>query len=420
MTKRVGEPQRQRGAHNSFGQEGGPCSTPLQKYISPETEMELLYRGFDGLDVSFQGRIDYRFCAALEEAKLQAQKFHRDEYLEWCDIGMLVKESGARGGYAFCVRTASPQAVWFFKKPNPHDPWGIRVSCDSFQLALQGLSKTRGQLLSVLDRWKIEVPRTGESISRVDYALDFLDPALVLEPSQFVMHSNTRRSDHHSNIPTRVEGKSGRVTSVTVGQMPGKQVIVYDKRAEIIAKRKFGWQTIWDASRKHDGKPALDHSDPSISRVWRVEVRAGKKFLKDTWAVRTWLDLDEKIGDVFAQVLEAIRYTVPSADSNRARWPEHPLWEKARQEILLDLFEMRNFADPETVKLVQLEAHDQLLAAQMQGLLISRAALNQISHSALPHFIVANAREIIRTFSSNPAKVEERLLRATRRYAISR
>lgn len=380
--------------------------------------MDLLYRGFDGLDLSFQGRIDHRLCAALENAKSKAQKYHRDEYLEWCGIGMLVAENGARGGYAFCVRTESPQAVWFFKKPNPNDLWGVRVSCASFQLAVYGYSQTKVALIHFLEKLKIRVPPNGESISRVDFAMDFLCPDLVLEPDHFVMHSNCHRSDHYASSELNARGSSGRVTSVTVGQMPGRQIIVYDKRAEVLAKRKAGWFEIWNSQRQREGKPPLDFSNPTKSRIWRVEIRAGKRHLKDSWAIRTWDELERRIGDVFSHSLFAVRYTAPTDDTNRARWPDAPVWVLARELVKDELFIMRSFAGPEAVKRVQFDKYDELLTQQIAGLIISRAALHQTHIDDLSTFSIETVREIGNQFSNKPKEYESRLLKAGNRFSV--
>ncbi|WP_100259597.1 hypothetical protein [Qipengyuania seohaensis] len=380
--------------------------------------MEVLYRGFDGLDISFQGHIGHGFCRALEKSKEQAQKFRREEFLEWGDVGMLVSESGARGGYAFSVRTELPSAIWFFKKPNPSDPWGVRVSCNSFQLALYGFSQTKAHIHETLESWKIGVGVGGESISRVDYAIDFLAPQLALEPSNFVMHSNCRRAEHHSEFQLRAQGNSGRVTSVTVGKMPGRQIIVYDKRAEVIEKRKPGWFSIWDAAREKSRKPRLNYSDPKESRVWRVEARAGKKHLKERWAIRTWEDLNERLGDAFAHAFDAVRYAAPTSDSNRARWPNDALWDMARRQIGADLFEMRSFVEPGAVKLVQLDAYDQMLASQIRGLLISRAAANGIEAPELAQFAMANAKEIVSQIKSGEFDFERRLMISSGRVRV--
>src|SRR5206468_1118150 len=138
-------------------------------------------------------------------------------------------------------------------------------------------------------------------------------------------------------------GRSGSVSSVTVGKMPGQQVIVYDKRSEVIAKRKVGWWEIWNATRIRSGAEGLQPDDPAVSRVWRVELRAGKSHLKDRWNIRTWADLDARLGDMVACILNAVRYTRPTPqDSNRSRWLDHDLWQLVRRETQSDLFEMQS------------------------------------------------------------------------------
>ncbi|PIE18123.1 MAG: hypothetical protein CSA65_05915, partial [Proteobacteria bacterium] len=91
------------------------------------------------------------------------------------------------------------------------------------------------------------------------------------------------RADHMDEM--RSNGKSGRYSSVTVGKNPGRQVTIYDKRAQVIAKRKPIWWDIWNANLAREGAPPLD-PDAKSSQVWRIEVRAFKSCLKDRWGVR--------------------------------------------------------------------------------------------------------------------------------------
>src|SRR4029077_1301274 len=88
-----------------------------------------------------------------------------------------------------------------------------------------------------------------------------------------------------------------RLESVTIGKMPGRQIIVYDKRREVVEKRKLLWFRVW----------GIDPHDTSV-QVWRVEMRAGKKELKGRWQIRTFDDVDRAIGDVFLQALVDVRY----------------------------------------------------------------------------------------------------------------
>lgn len=380
--------------------------------------MELLYQGFDGLDVSFQGQISQELCATLEAAKEEAQRTHQPAAVIRNSFAMLVSESGARGGYAFTASTGSFGATWYFKKPNARDPWGVRVSCNSFNLAINGLGRARTELYRIMDRLGIILIPNGESIGRVDYALDFLAPTFVLVPDQFVMHSNANRADHVEQPEVSINGRSGRVTSVTVGKMPGRQVIVYDKRAEVITRHKVGWWEIWNAARDRSSAPPLDRDNPTESRIWRVELRAGKRHLKDDWNIRTWADLDNRLGDLIASTLDAIRYSQPTADSNRSRWTDSHLWELVRRRTDGDLFEMRNYADPDKVKLVQKEEHDQLLASQMLGLLISRAAVHGMEEDKLPAFATAIGNDMAQSIKDAQERFGKKLARAKDRITV--
>jgi len=380
--------------------------------------IELLYRGFDGLDVSFLGQITTKFADALDAAKIQAQKFRQPEPLEWNGIAMTVSESGARGGYAFQASTGAFGATWFFKKPNIYDPWGLRVSCSSFLLATKGLGGARAYIYEVMEALEIALQPEAESLGRVDYALDFLIPEFTLTPEHFVMHSNARRTDHHETNEFDVVGPSGRVTSVTVGKMPGRQVNVYDKRAEIIAKRKAAWWVIWDAARAKEGFPSLVRDRPSEAPIWRVEIRGGKRHLKDRWAITTWQDLDNRFGDMVAACLDMIRYAMPSGDSNRSRWPDSPLWHAVRCAADEDLFEMRNYADPDLIKAVQRDEHDKLLAQQMTGLLTTRAGILGIEGDALAGFATRAGKQMAQTIEQEPERFAHKLLAAAARYRV--
>jgi hypothetical protein len=72
--------------------------------------------------------------------------------------------------------------------------------------------------------------------------------------------------------------------------------------------------------------------------VWRVEVRAGKTHLKDHWRITTFADLEATIADVVTDAMAKIRYLDPaSTDANVTRRTEHPLWTRARSELLTHL-----------------------------------------------------------------------------------
>ena len=57
--------------------------------------------------------------------------------------------------------------------------------------------------------------------------------------------------------------------SITLGKNPNRQIIVYDKRGEVIAKRNPAWFEFWDI-----------HPKDMTQTVHRVEIRLYKEELK--------------------------------------------------------------------------------------------------------------------------------------------
>ncbi|GAA4647614.1 hypothetical protein GCM10023115_55760 [Pontixanthobacter gangjinensis] len=380
--------------------------------------MEVVYQGFDGLDFSLQGQISPALEQELEAAKLEAKKQHGAVVLDWKGAKLHVKDSGARGGYSYLVSTGDFGATWFFKKPNVRDPWGVRVSCNSFLLATYGFAEARNKIYELLDLLEVKLKSRGESIGRIDYAVDILAPEFELVPERFVMHSNANRADHWEPLEISTNGKSGRTSSVTVGKMPGQQVIVYDKRAEVISKHKHAWWVIWNAAMQQKGLPPLDHDDPDKSRIWRVEYRTGKKFLKDRWNIRSWADVANRYGDLVSATAQSIRYTNPTSDSNRSRWPDSTLWLKAKAALDTDLFEMRSYAEPCLIKQVHQHEHSELLQRQMTGLLTSKAAINGIDADSLSEFARLTGNEMATAIQSAPEDFAEKLKKAEDRYFV--
>lgn len=374
--------------------------------------MKVLYRGFDGLDVAFMGRVPHDLLEVLEEAKERATQEMQPVVIRHRDVPLEVAETGARGGYAFRCDTGPDGATWFLKRPLKGDPWGVRVSVKALALALYGLGGVRARLYAFMEALGIAVPLGGESIGRVDYAVDILVPSFVLVPDQFVMHSHTSRTDHTESEPIVRHGTSGRVTSVTVGKMPNRQVIVYDKRREVIDKHKVYWWEIWNSIREASGEPPLDPKNRNGSQVWRVELRAAKDHLKKHWGGKTWADLDSKLGSLLLKALDDVRYVIPTPDTNRSRRPDHPIWGLVRQEIEGDLFEMMCSLDPHPVMEVLRRERIAMLGKQLRGLCASYAVARGLSPSDAEKAPGMVERALGTDIRSRPGQFEERMRRA--------
>jgi hypothetical protein len=379
--------------------------------------MRVVHRGFDTLHLSIQRNIPDDLFDYLSAQKETAETLRETIPVTFNGADFDLSPYGGRG-YSFLLADGPLGAQWAFKKPNPKDPWGVRVTIGSTVLATQGLGVVRAYIADTMSALGMPFEAQQVSIGRADFCVDILAPDFELQPAQFVMHSHANRADHLTGSPDiSSNGKSGRYTSVTIGKMPGRQVIVYDKRAEVIARQKPIWWDIWAAKLARDGLPPLDRSDAATSRVWRVEVRAGKALLKDRWQVRTWADFDARFGDIIAETFDKVRYTIPDPyDSNRARWPDAPLWALARHEAADDLTELRSHVDAPKVKDVYREEQIRILQAQVLGGAITLAGLKGVTKKALAKEMDATARALKAEILADPDRAGAKLKEAKERY----
>lgn len=295
--------------------------------------MKPIYQNFDGLDVSFTGAFPEETLEILRAAKEQAIRNNYAKTITCIgasQIAIQVYPTGSRGGYAFVFDTGPDGAIWFIKDSIIPRAGNIRLSLTSLNLALNGYAAARDRILChLVDIGVIGVFEDENSLpfglppksimSRVDYCFDFItDNDFEPDPKNFVTHPRTTVTGILTeDIKFALRG--GYYQSVMVGKMPNRQTVIYDKTAEIISHHKPYWWALW----------GLD-PEKFKGRIWRVETRAGKNEL-DNWNIKTFEDLETKIGDVFQKNLTATRYTERSKDSNRSRWPVHPLWESCQE-----------------------------------------------------------------------------------------
>lgn len=375
--------------------------------------MDVIYRNFDGLEVAFATHIPESMAVVLQEAKERASTEMRPVTIEYGGVAMQVAETGAKGGYAFRCDTGRDGATWFFKNPSGRDPWGVRVSVKSLALALYQLGGVKTHLHDFLEAIGAPVAANGVSIGRIDYAVDVLAPDFELQPGHFVMHWRCKR---RSKPDVDEDGTSGRYTGIRIGSMPGRQVAVYDKRAEVIEKQKVEWWEIWNDARRKGGQPELNRRDPQRSRVWRFEFRAGKTELKDHWGITTWADLHDKVGDSLQRLASEISLRSPTSDANRSRWPIASIWQTVQEELRSDLLEMISEVDPDPVKQVVREHLREMVLCQIEGLAALWTVVSDIQ-AEKPALVAQRLGEAIRRrIEAAPEQFDQKLERATGRY----
>jgi hypothetical protein len=334
-----------------------------------------LYAGFDTLEVSFQGALPREILDEMEEAKKTAADNHENQLITIGpgQVNGHVGESGMRGGYAFTFSTGPLGELWSFKNNAKPNDWNIGVKVYAESLAAYPYWEIKERLYQRLKDMGCIYGK--ESLRRVDFAMDFLMPeTFTVSIDQFVTHHRSKISPHlkledidkvcGNNDGTYVF-RGGRIESVTIGKMPGRQVIVYDKRKAALDLGKLFWFKIW----------CIDPKDRT-QIVWRVELRAGKEELKDCWNIRTFMDLENSIGDVFTYAAQKIRYHDEfQTDANVSRQRQHPLWDAVHICLGQKLTEYRSGLLPNQIKEVVATHQKEIYLSQIIGLIAGLAAI---------------------------------------------
>ena len=201
-----------------------------------------------------------------------------------------------------------------------------------------------------------------EKLSRVDFAFDYHLPIVDFDEDAFVSRSH-KDSQHRKNgsIQTLMFGKGDVVLRV------------YDKVAEIKEQSgKIWFYALW--GRETD--------------VWRIEWQIRKSILR-RFEIRNIEDLTERCGDLLRYLVDdhdTLR--APKQDSNRSRWPLHPLWRDLSNLV-------RNWPGFGVYRCEPLTAHIRDRRARIDqaifGYLKQKAALDSFSISGR----IQNLEEII-------------------------
>ena len=378
-------------------------------------EAVVVHSGFDGLKFTVQADILPEFRAALSEAKAQASKSNCDCVTEIGGIQIAVRRSG---GSAFSAHTGEYGAEWYFLDPEnrpPNNP-GITVDFRAFLLATGGLKAAQEHFEACMASFGIRYVETQLRVSRVDFAIDILTPWFEPSREALVVPPGTRVREYTGVKETETLCTGARVTGIRAGAVANRQLAIYDKRAEVIAKGKMGWVKIWNASLAKAEKPPIDLKDRDQSQVWRFELRMGSKQLRNKWEIRSWVDLDAMIGDALSDFCKRIRFCVPTTDSNRARWPLHELWRIVIGVTASDLSGMRSGVVPEEVKAANRAEYMRMLDMQMLGLMVSRAVAEGIPADGFDKFVNRQVK-LLRSASKNHSiGIEERMFKAGQKY----
>ena len=173
------------------------------------------------------------------------------------------------------------------------------VTYSSLALWHEGLEDLHLRFLAWADSVGL-VPSKPEAISRVDYAVDFHLPVMDFGADDFV--SQAIKDVQHR--------KNGQVQTFRIGQ---DSIVLrfYNKSDEVKEQSgKYWLHSLWGYEED----------------VWRIEYQIRKDTLRE-FGISSLANLLSQYGVILSHLAhEHTRLTIPSEDSNRARWQTHPLW----------------------------------------------------------------------------------------------
>lgn len=294
--------------------------------------MKIVHSGFDSIYFAVRGALMPATLQRFEKLKEQALKDERDVSFSTLNTptSYLLKASGKKGGYTYLISTGLAGSSIAFKASLSREEYNGFVEISSACLLAHRWKKSIARALDHVQALGFHVVEI--SLNRVDYCIDFLDAEIELDARDFIAHSRVKKSSYHDpmsageHVEKRSVAQADHVQSVTLGKMPGRQVIVYNKRAEVIERRKFYLFDVWGIDRRD-----------ATHTVHRVEVRAGKKHLLKM-GIRTLADFERHIGVVLTDAVQVIRWVqLAATDTNVTRAPLHPVWEAVQAHMVYAL-----------------------------------------------------------------------------------
>lgn len=238
----------------------------------------------------------------VEKASLKYSKARHPKALRLGSEEFLLANHGTGSGFPLLLENDSFSIqCGEFNKPN------FFVTYRSHALWHQSAMGLHRRFLAWADSVGLE-PYKNESLSRVDFTFDYWIDAIDFDEDNFV--TTAVKDNQHR--------KNRKVQTFTFGTSP-IVLRVYNKSDEIAEKSGKTWfYPLWGGQE---------------CNVWRIEWEIRKAMLR-LRGIRTFADLADGQGDVLRPLVEsAASLRMKTDDSNRSRWPLHPLWADLSERI---------------------------------------------------------------------------------------
>jgi hypothetical protein len=259
-----------------------------------------LMSGFDTIECAYylMRKSGGTFDFALLGAEKEGLKFSKSKHPKALRLGteeFLLANHGTGSGFPFLLENESFSIqCGEFNKPN------FFVTFRSYALWHHGAMGLHQRFLTWAGSVGLE-PYKNEALSRVDFTFDYWIDAIDFDEDNFV--TTAVKDNQHR--------KNRKVQTFTFGTSP-IVLRVYNKSDEISESSGKEWfYPLWGGQQEN---------------VWRIEWEIRKAMLR-LRGIRTFDDLNAGQGDVLRPLVEeGATLRLLTSDSNRSRWPLHPLW----------------------------------------------------------------------------------------------
>jgi hypothetical protein len=266
----------------------------------PLSQFRFLLSGHDTIEVCYYLRPDSGCVLDFEEIAIQKEVLRQSK--------RKVQKVIALGSESFVLKPYGSQNKYPFVMENlVYTVEFGEFNCPSFRVKFRSHALWEFGVLALHQRFMAWMESVGlyaiepESLSRADFTFDYLLPEVDFDENSLI--SLSRRDNKYRD--------SGKINGLVYGK---SDIVlrVYDKVREIAEQSGKAWFfQLWGD---------IDQD------VWRIEWQTRQRPLR-RFGIRTVDDLLSQQGDLLRYlVTEHDTLRIKTDDSNRSRWPMHPLW----------------------------------------------------------------------------------------------
>lgn len=146
------------------------------------------------------------------------------------------------------------------------------------------------------------------------------------------------------------------------------------------------------------------------------EFRSGKAGLRRRHDIRDWSSFYANLQAEMDQLAADVQLADPCPDTNRSRWPLHPLWAMAQDASATRLFEHDVEVPEHAVRAIDLHGKRHDMLKMISSLTVTLAYLERQSPTTFPLFCATLTKRLQRLIAHHPRGLEERFAEAVMKY----